>query len=622
MEFRVVAEVVTMFTQYDDQLDFFDGFNALIGWVGEDTFHGWIGREGRSIFRDEYFRDWYCDDNGAPCIPPSTLALASLLQMHGNCSDAEAVNRSKYDERWKCALDIRGRRRPFAESTLQHFRAKLHADEEKLELFLKLSLDAARKWDVLNDSPLTCALDTTPIIGRGAVKDTYNLIGEGIKKLCRVISQVSGKKLESLTHHLGLTSYFEASSLKGEAKIDWSNKEERQVFLNKLVADARRILLESAKLKISASENQVEILEKAEELLKNLITQDTEPDDPNDPNGKVSISEGVTRGRSPSASDPDQKHVRKSASKRYNGHKLGVSVDPMSGLALSLEVFAGNLPDSTGALELVNQAEANTGSEVEKSVGDCAYGGGATRKEFEDEGRSLVTKVPSPPRDQPYHKHFFEIDLVSGKVTCPEDRSTTNYTYVKKGGQAVRRYQFDPETCQNCPAKAKCIRSKKTDVGRTVTLHPQEDLLQKARVYQASEEFREDNKLRQSVEHYLARYVQFGGRQARYLGLSKTKLQAVLTATMINLLLVFSRTRSLPELPTPICEGAPSSHEASRYSQDEPLPTGMTNEKITTAHRRPDTSQVDRVRGGPESVYSSHSPCRGDPHSEEHPHAA
>jgi hypothetical protein len=29
------------------------------------------------------------------------------------------------------------------------------------------------------------ALDTTPILGKGAVKDTYNLLAEGIEQLAR-----------------------------------------------------------------------------------------------------------------------------------------------------------------------------------------------------------------------------------------------------------------------------------------------------------------------------------------------------------------------------------------------------------------------------------------------------
>ena len=40
-----------------------------------------------------------------------------------------------------------------------------------------------------------------------------------------------------------------------------------------------------------------------------------------------------------------------------------------------------------GALELVEQSEANTGVPVEEAMGDAAYGDGGTRQTFADAGR-------------------------------------------------------------------------------------------------------------------------------------------------------------------------------------------------------------------------------------------
>ena len=38
------------------------------------------------------------------------------------------------------------------------------------------------------------ALDTTYILGRGAVKDTYNLLADGIVKLLRVLAAVANHR--------------------------------------------------------------------------------------------------------------------------------------------------------------------------------------------------------------------------------------------------------------------------------------------------------------------------------------------------------------------------------------------------------------------------------------------
>ena len=41
---------------------------------------------------------------------------------------------------------------------------------------------------------------------------------------------------------------------------------------------------------------------------------------------------------------------------------------------IAVEVLPGNAPDNLGALELVEQSEANTGVPVLEAMGDAAYG--------------------------------------------------------------------------------------------------------------------------------------------------------------------------------------------------------------------------------------------------------
>ena len=72
-------------------------------------------------------------------------------------------------------------------------------------------------------------LDTSYILGRGAVKDTYNLLGDGIKKLVQALAATTGhKKPEVFSDEHGLHRYF-GSSLKGQASIDGTTlrREER-----------------------------------------------------------------------------------------------------------------------------------------------------------------------------------------------------------------------------------------------------------------------------------------------------------------------------------------------------------------------------------------------------------
>lgn len=74
-------------------------------------------------------------------------------------------------------------------------------------------------------------------------------------------------------------------------------------------------------------------------------------------------------------------------------------------------------------------------------------------------------------------------------------------------------------------------------------VHPQAALLQDARAFQRSPAFAAYRTLRQVAEHRLARLMQLGVRQARYVGRAKTLCQLLLAATVANLTLVATKVR-------------------------------------------------------------------------------
>ena len=101
------------------QGDLFTADAQYLKFVGEDSFYGFLAREGGRLFRDEDFAALYCEDNGRTSVPPSLLAIALLLQTYDRVSDEEAKARADFDLRWKVALGIEIDRRPFAKSPPQ-----------------------------------------------------------------------------------------------------------------------------------------------------------------------------------------------------------------------------------------------------------------------------------------------------------------------------------------------------------------------------------------------------------------------------------------------------------------------------------------------------------------------
>ena len=518
--------------------------------MGRDTFYGLLASLRGRLFRDADFAELYCLDNGRASVPPSLLATALLLQAHDKVSDAEAKARADFDLRWKVALGIEIEDRPFAKSTFQVFRAQLILHGKVREVF-EQSLRLARETGYLKrGGGMRVALDTTYILGRGAVKDTYNLLADGIVKLMRALASVEAVPLQEWAEACGYDRYI-GSSVKGEAAIDWSDRRARQKLLGEIVADADR-LLELARLGqagLPADSVERQAIVDAAELLGQLLLQDVKRDgDGNgDADGEVSLKDGVSKDRMVSVHDPEMRHGHKSKRRRFDGHKAAVVVDTDTQLITAVDVLAGNAWDSVGALELVEQSEASAGVPVVEAMGDTAYGDGGTRQEFADAGRRLVARLPGRSRRPYFAKEDFSIDLAADTCTCPAGNVVVgSRTWGTRTDHAGRKYHlkgfwFAAAVCADCPLRSQCI-SGTSGAGRTVQLHPQEGLFQEARALQKSPAFAQYSQLRVVVEHRLARLVQLGIRQARYFGRVKTKCQLYLAATVANLTLLANQT--------------------------------------------------------------------------------
>ena len=535
-----------MLGERSDQRGLWEADRLYLDHVGKDTFYGLLASLRGRLVRDADFAGFYCADNGRDSVPPSLLATALLLQSHDKVSDAEAKARADFDIRWKVALGIEVEDRPFAKSTLQVFRAQLILHGKVREVF-ESSLRLARESGYLKRRSMKVALDTTNILGRGAVKDTYNLLADGIVKLLWALAAVEKSTAKEWAKAQGYKRYL-GSSVKGESAIDWSNKRARAALLDSIVADADRLLELSRQAHGELPEDSEERqrIVAAAELLGQLLLQDVERTDDG-----VGLKDGVSRDRMMSVHDPEMRHGHKSSSRRFDGHKAAIVVDSDSQLITAVVVLPGNAPDNLGALELVEQSEANTGVPVEESMGDAAYGDGDTRQAFADAGRTLIARVPDRPNRSHFPKEDFHIDLEAGTCTSPAGnvarRIVSFGTRTGPTGRTHRLngFRFDGAVCGVCPLRSQCVAGS-SGLGRTVQLHPQEALLQQARALQQSEAFAGYRQRRVVVEHRLARLAQLGIRQARYFGRVKTKFQLYLAATVANLTLVASKA-GLPE---------------------------------------------------------------------------
>lgn len=136
----------------------------------------------------------------------------------------------------------------------------------------------------------------------------------------------------------------------------------------------------------------------------------------------------------------------------------------------------------------------------------------------------------------------FFVDWKQKIVTCPEGKTSSSWTPAKDSyGNGVVKIKFAEKDCTACPSQPLCTtRSKQTR--RTVTLRLEQQCvaLQTARIRETTTQFKQEYARRAGIEGTLSEGVRVHHlRHARYIGLPKTHLQHLMTATAINLKRIF-----------------------------------------------------------------------------------
>jgi hypothetical protein len=462
----------------------------------------------------------YCPDNGRPSLPPSLLCGVLLLQFHDGVGDEEAVERLRYDLRWKVALGLSLDYAGFDPTSLVVFRKRLlkyGQERYAFERFLKVAREAGFLPEKVRQ-----LLDSTPMKGAGAVQDTYTLLRKGIRRLLRAMGFAVPEKRRGL--QADLRKYIESDE---KAKIDWSDAPSRRKELGRLVGDAEAALGLAVE---QAGDDEVR-------FTGWLLTKILGDDVVTGKDGEPELGEGVARDRMISWTDLEMRHGRKSASSRWNGNKIHLAEEPETELITEVDVTDAHAADGASLLPMIDRVEEHLEVKVVEAMGDTAYGEVNNRVACAERGIDLVSPVPTP-KDSEVDKSAFQVDEVAGTLTCPGGQSVEMAREAKDpAGRPVKQFAFAREICVSCPLFSRCVRSKTE--GRKVTLNYHEDVLRAARQRQETDEFREAYRERSKVERKIAELVGQGLRQARYVGRKKKRLQALWTAAAVNLKRLF-----------------------------------------------------------------------------------
>lgn len=495
--------------------------------VDPASFYGRMAAVGDVLFADDDLAAMYTLDNGRPSLPPSLLCGVLLMQFYDGASDEEAVDRLRFDLRWKVALGLPLDYGGFDPSSLVVFRKRLldHGQERyAFDRFLRVAREAGFLPEKLRQ-----LVDSSPQKGAGAVQDTYTLLRKGIRKLLKAMGFALPVRRRGLAVHLA--RYLESDQ---KAAIDWQDPKARAEELGRLVADA------DAVLELAQEQRDDSEVRATGWLLTKILGDDLVVDQ----EGRPQLGEGVARDRLISWTDPTMRHGRKSASSRWNGAKIQVVEEPETELITAVDVVDASAGDGKSLLGLVDDVVEHTGLPVEQVIGDTAYGEAENRVGCTARGIDLMAPV-STWGDRAVAKDAFEVGAGALSLTCPHGQTTTEGELVKDAhDREVKRFIFARATCEACPLFERCVRSQTK--GRSVTLHYHEDVLRAARERQNTATFRTSYRTRAIIERKIAELMGRGLRQARYVGREKQRLQALWTAAIVNLKRLFTLTQTTP----------------------------------------------------------------------------
>jgi transposase len=151
-----------------------------------------------------------------------------------------------------------------------------------------------------------------------------------------------------------------------------------------------------------------------------------------------------------------------------------------------------------------------------------------------------------------FDKSQFLVDWGHQIVTCPMGKQSLSWlpnTYPKNG--LVWEVRFARRDCTPCVHRSQCTKAKQEPRILGLQAREHHEALQAARQHQTTDVFRRQYAARAGIEGTHEQAIRRCGlRQSRYIGLAKTHLQHIITATAINVARVAAWLEGTPRAKT------------------------------------------------------------------------
>ncbi len=507
----------------------------------------WLREQMDFSFARTLVTQHYCLDNGRPGIAPELLCRLSLLQFLYNLSDREVIEACAYrlDFKFFLGLAIEAPA-PCEASTLSRVRTRW--GETTFKEFFAASVEQARVHGVLGTRRV---VDSAKTLMNAAVLRASTLLQRLCVKLLDAVTALASPDDATVaplrTEATALqedTSWLLSEELKEQRYLRWG------AYAHDLLA-AALALLERAESGAEAPAALERVRQYSRLLAKHLgdvaleaqltaraaavaaAAADAAPSVAVPP---VKLPEG-RKDKLVSDVDPEARQAADRKRKVKAGYKTHVAMDSDSEIVTALIVTPMNGDDGPQLLPLLAE-ERRRGVPIAEVAADAAYADGAVRAALAE--AAITTFIPEPraksSADGTYLSTDFRFDAAAGTLTCPAGQHVDQAT--EKGEQYL--FYFRRAVCAACPLNTACLSKKELAAGvkhgRTVSVSRYRPLHEAARAARGTPEHTAAMHRRLAIEHKQSEMLnQRGLRHARYRGVSKTTIQAYLTAFATNL---------------------------------------------------------------------------------------
>jgi len=317
-----------------DQWDLLDVESVAGHLLKPGSVFAFLAGHRRELFPDAMFADLFPSERGRPSVPAEVMASVIVLQALQGLSDAETVDAVTYDLRWKAACGLPVTAGGFHPTTLTYWRRRLAASDRPNRIFDAVKVVVGQTGALAGKTRR--ALDSTVLDDAVATQDTVTQLIAAIRRVRRDVPGAAAVVAAHCTAH----DYADP----GKPAIAWDDEQARATLVDALVGDAHRLLghLPDAELGAKAAE--------AVALLALVAGQDVEPARGSDgTDGRWQIARRVAEDRVISVHDPDARHAHKTVSRRQDGFKAHLAIEPDTGLITGCQLTTAAGPDASEA---------------------------------------------------------------------------------------------------------------------------------------------------------------------------------------------------------------------------------------------------------------------------------